>query len=205
VINAALPNLTDREVVDCYRILSRDSSGGIHVSVAIEFEESPPPSHLASIRFVNASDPKAATLFPPDELRTLFPLQDGELVRPEPIRHSLGAAEDLYTSSGYIDTTIRLSEYDNGGNTLSMVVEIEEGPQYRVRNIEIVGLDPTLEGVLRSKLKPGDVMNFKVIHDFYADNKSVLPTGASPQTVKLIRDRQNAQVDVSFDFRIEPR
>jgi outer membrane protein assembly factor BamA len=207
LINAAVPDQTDRDVGNCYRILSRDSSGDIHVSLTIEFKENPlTTSRLASIRFVNASDPKAATLFPPGELRNLFPLRDGELFRREPIRQGLGAVRSLYASRGYIDavTSVR-SEYSSETHSVSIVMEIGEGPQYHVRNILVVGLDPTLEGALRSKLKPGDVMNFKVIRDFYKDNKSVMPTDASPQDVKLTRDPENAVVDLSFDFRALPR
>ena len=88
---------------------------------------------------------------------------------------------------------------------MSFVMGSSDGPRYRLRNIQVVGLDPTLEGILRSKLKPGDVMNFQVIRDFYKDNKSVMPTDASPQDVKLTRDPENGMVDRSFDFRALPR
>jgi len=80
------------------------------------------------------------------------------------------------------------------------VVDVNEGPQYRWGKIQVIGLDPKIETLLKSRLTPGGPVNPKLIRDFYRDNKSRLPVGASPESVKWQRDTQRAIVDLTFDF-----
>lgn len=184
-----------------WHLVSRDASGNMHVSIDVELTESP-PQRLATIRFVSASDSTAATLFSPNQLRNLVPLREGEFFSVEKIEDGFDAIVRLYHSNGYLDFALNSSEqYDNKSQTVSLVMELKEGQQYRVGDIRVVGLDPALEAALRLKLKPGDVMNFQVVRDFYTENKSVLLPTASPQDVKLTRDVQNSKANLSFDFR----
>ena len=83
-------------------------------------------------------------------------------------------------------------------------MDITEGEKYRWGNIEVIGLDPTIETVLRSRLATGSPVNRKLIRDFYQEYKSLLPVGASPETVKWDRDALRAVVDLTFDFRTPP-
>ena len=76
-----------------------------------------------------------------------------------------------------------------------------EGKQYRWGNIQVVGLDPKMEMLLKTQLKMGSPVNPKLIEDFYRDNKSALPVGASPKNVKWQYDRERATVDLNFDLR----
>jgi hypothetical protein len=185
-------------------LISRDSSGNMHVSLTVDLTEAL-TYRLASIRFENASNPTNATLFPSDELRKLIPLQDGEIMNYDRFYDGLDALAKLYRSNGYLDMSpIGESQFHDESQTMSIVMEITEGPQYRVGNIQVVGLDPTLEDKLRSKLRPGDVMNPQILRDFYADNRPVLPASASPQDVKVTRHAQGGTVDLSIDFGAVP-
>jgi outer membrane protein assembly factor BamA len=92
-------------------------------------------------------------------------------------------------------------ESDDLNQTIAIVVDIHQGPQYRWGNIQVIGLDPRTETLLRAQLKTGNPVNPKLIEDFYRDNESLLPVGASPQSVKWRRDAQHAIVDLTFDFR----
>jgi outer membrane protein assembly factor BamA len=186
-------------------LISRDSSGDMHVSVTIDLTETP-PYRLASIRFENASDPATATRFPADELRKLIPLRDGELFSAEGIREGLDAVRREYGSNGYLDLTATvMSQVHDAPQTVSIVMELNEGQQYRAGSIQVIGIDRTLEENLRSSLKTGDVMNSQVVRDFYTDNKSVLPANALPQDLKVTRNTQDGTVDLTFDFRAVPR
>ena len=121
------------------------------------------------------------------------------------IRDGLDSLRKLYGSDGYIDVSLgATTQSHDESQTVSVVMKLTEGPQYRVGNVQVVGLDPTLEDKLRSKLKPGDVMNPQILCDFYRDNKLLLPASASPQDVKVTRDAQNATVDLSFVFSAAP-
>jgi hypothetical protein len=64
----------------------------------------------------------------------------------------------------------------------------------------VTGLDPKIEALLRSRLTPGSPANPKLIRDFYNEYKTLLPVGASPETVKWESNAQHAIVDLTFDF-----
>ena len=81
-----------------------------------------------------------------------------------------------------------------------MVVELNEGKQYRWGNMQVIGLDQKMETLLKSQLKMGTPVNPKLIEDFYRDNKSFLPVGASSKDVRWQRDAQRTTVDLTFNF-----
>jgi hypothetical protein len=64
----------------------------------------------------------------------------------------------------------------------------------------VVGLDPKIEAILRSRVTTGSPANRKLIRDFYQEFKSLLPIGASPEVVKWRADAQLGIVDLTFDF-----
>jgi hypothetical protein len=83
-------------------------------------------------------------------------------------------------------------------------MDLNEGPQYRWGNVHVIGLDPNLETILRSRMTVGSLANPKLIRDFYQEYKSLLPVGASPETVKWQSDAKRAIVDLTFDFSTPP-
>jgi len=62
----------------------------------------------------------------------------------------------------------------------------------------VFGLDPKMEMLLKTQLKIGSPVNPKLIEDFYRDNKSALPVGASPKNVKWQYDRERTTVDLTL-------
>ena len=97
-----------------------------------------------------------------------------------------------------------ITKEDDAHQTVSVILELNQGQKYRVRSIQIVGLEEAMERDLRAKLKRGDVMNTQLLRDFYAENKAELAANASVSDVKMTRDTQNGTVDLSFDFRALP-
>jgi len=210
---AALHALPDAESHPDYSIqgaradwqpISRDSTG-LHVSVTIGFVETPGSLYrdrLTSIRFVDEVDPTRSTLFPTGEMRELIPFRDGELVSNEKIGTGLDALKQLYSSKGYIDAAVTplLSE-DDAHKTFSLVIQLNEGRQYRVGTVEVVGLDASQEDTLKAKLKSGDTFNDDFLEDFYRDNR----ISRGPQNVRFTRHSSEGVVDISFDFRSLPK
>jgi len=84
---------------------------------------------------------------------------------------------------------------------IALVLSLQEGLQFRVGNIEIVGLDAALEKDLRSRIKSGDTVNFELIVDFYQEHKSELPEEVLPEDTVLQRDVIEHIADALFDFR----
>jgi outer membrane protein assembly factor BamA len=180
----------------------------IHVDEGIQYR-------LKGIRFRNEdddwsggnkdtgfSDETARKLaFPPDELRQRVPLSDGEIFSTTRIKEGLNAIHQLYSSHGYTNfVATPLTEVDDSSGMISLTMALDEGRQFRVRKIEVQGLDPQTEGRLKLQMKPGDIFNSDLVGDFFADNKNILPPGASPENAELHKNEKNGTVDVLFRF-----
>lgn len=113
-----------------------------------------------------------------------------------------GGCGRAYFELGFVDMTWNSErQADQENQTVAIVVDLNEGQRYTRGSIQVIGLEPRLETLLKSRLKPGSPANPKAIEDFYRDNQSLLPIGVSPKDVKWKRDAERATVDLTFDFR----
>jgi len=186
------------------QVLSADSATR-HVSVTVHVNEGP-QYRLSEVRFQSAEHPRPGDeLFSFAELRQQIPLHDGDFFRVEKIREGLDALRRLYGSKGYVDFTSEpRTEVDNEQQTIALTIVLSKEQQYRVASVEILGLDPALENLLRSLIRLGEIFNHQVLNNFYKEHKSVLPPGASPEDDEVLRDVRNATVALRLDFRACP-
>ena len=180
--------------------LLRSDSAGEHVSIIAHVDEGP-QYRSGSVRF-RSSDPDVPLAFPPEELRKLIPMSEGDIFSAEKIREGLEALKLLYGSEGYIDFVADpITEIDDGpGHRISLVMELDQQKQFRLAKIEVFGPNPAAETFLKSKLKPGDVYNWKAIENLLKENESVLPSGISAEDIELHRDVKRGIVDLRFNF-----
>src|SRR5260370_2973396 len=140
-------------------------------------------------------------VFDSDALGKLVTLNDGEIYNRDKYYAGLSAVAHAYAERGFIGCTINQNmELDQVNQTVALVMDITEGPQYRWGSIQVIGLDPKIETILRSRLTTGNPVNWDLIRDFYQEHKSVLPVGASPQTVERHSHHHRALEDLTFDF-----
>jgi len=160
------------------------------------------PSLRKKVTFDDAEHLGLAELaFPPEELRKRVPLSDGELFSTRQIREGLDALKQLYGSYGYFNfVATPLTEVDDGSGMISLIMELDEGRQFRVRKIEVQGLDPQTESALKWRIHQGDIFNFELFKEFFADNKDILPPGTSPENAELFKNEKNGTLDVRFRF-----
>jgi outer membrane protein assembly factor BamA len=182
-----------------------EEAGLLDVSITIRVDEGQ-QKKLEKVEFrtvgAHSVPPVVAPIIAPEDLRVLIPLRDGEVFNQSKIREGLGAVARAYGARGFIECTVTSHmEVDQANQTVAITLDLNEGPLYRVGSLEIIGLDAATSRLLQAKLAAGDPVNPRVIEDFFADNKSRLPPGASPQAVVWRRDRQRAVVNFSFDFR----
>jgi outer membrane protein assembly factor BamA len=176
--------------------------GLLHVQVVITLDEGQ-QKRLKEITFRYVGAHQVSQVFGSSDLRNLIPLNDGEVYSRDKFYAGLSAVGRAYNEQGFIGLTSNVErQFDQTNQTLTIFVDLNEGQQYRWGNIQVLGLDPKIETFLKSKLKAGSPVNPKLIEDFYRDNKSLLPAGASPRTVKWQHDDERAVVDLTFDFRI---
>ena len=183
-----------------WKMLRREP-GLLHVLVTIALDEGQ-QKRLKAITFRYLGAHIASPVFDSSDLRKLIPLNDGEVYNSDKLRAGIDAVARAYHERGFIGLTSNVEmQVDQTNQTVAVFEELSEGQQYRWGNIQVIGLDPNLEKLLRSQLQAGSPVNPKIIEDFYRDNKSALPVGVSPQSVKWRHDDERATVNLTFDFR----
>jgi outer membrane protein assembly factor BamA len=176
----------------------------LHVQVTVNVSEGQ-PQRLDKIEFRWVDDHLGPPLFDSSELRKLVPLKDGEIYSRDKYQAGLSAVAGVYKERGFIDCNIYQSLAVNDENhTVALVLEISQGQRYYWGNIRVIGLSPELETILRARLGKDSVVNPKLIADFYQEYKSLLPVGASPETVEGRRNEALAILDLTFDFSAVP-
>jgi hypothetical protein len=178
-------------------------TGAGHVALTIHVD--PGPRYRLSGIQIRTTDPGGKLLFPEDTLRNLIPLNYGEILNASKIREGLRAIERYYGTKGYIDMTATPGFHLHPKtDTISFYVFVDQRKQYRVGRMTILGLDPSVESTLKSKMAPGDIFNWELVLDFYQSQQSVLPRDATPDDDQVYRVPKTDTVDVWLDFRACP-
>jgi outer membrane protein assembly factor BamA len=179
----------------------RREPGLLHVLVIINLDEGQ-QKRLRAITFRGLEAHGASQVLDSADLRNLIPLKDGEVYNREKFYAGLNAVARAFHERGFVELTSNVEmDSDDTNQTVAIFIELKEGQQYRWGNIQVIGLDPKLDALLMSKLKAGSLANPRLIEDFYRDNKSLLPAGVRPQSVKWQYDAEHATADLTFDFR----
>jgi outer membrane protein assembly factor BamA len=152
-------------------------------------------------------DPARRPIFPREELRSLFPLQEGDILAAHKVRQGLVALHDLYAENGYIDImAMPITDSDDEHQLITLQVQLYEQKQYRVGKLAISGLDANTKNALIWKLKSGDVFNSQLFTAFFKDNESLLPAGTSPSnSSQIVRNMKDGTIDIYFKFSSCPR
>ena len=151
---------------------------------------------LGEIRFVGNH-----VIADPTKLRSLFPLKRGEIFSRASIADGLENLRSAYSELGYLNfTSVPNAQIDEARQTISLHVEMDEGKQFRVSGIDVVGADTRLANELL--MKRGDVYNQHFVDLFFQEYGDVIPPGRSPSSVTRLRlDERNGAVEITLDFR----
>jgi hypothetical protein len=160
---------------------------------------------LGDVRF-RESDPEQPLAFAPEELRKLIPLQEGDIFNVTKIRESLDAMRRLYDSNGYINfVATPITDVDDAALRISLVMELSEGKQFRVRKVEAFGIKPSKAAMLTSGVKPGDVFQYSLVEAFVKENLPRSLNVTSSEVLDLRKDQKAGKVDIVIDFRRLPK
>lgn len=141
--------------------------------------------------------------FPESELRSLVPLNDGDVFVADAIRKSLQTLHDLYAAHGFVDFVAEpIFDLDDSKEEINLLIDLDEQKRFTYRSVQIFGLDPSTESSLRAKLVPGDTVNLEVLDDFFKENAANLPPGTSRRkNVTESRDIKTGTEDITVDLR----
>lgn len=153
--------------------------------------------HLGKLEFKNAPG------FPSSLLRSQFTLQTGDLFRVSKIHEGLEAIKKLYGSQGRIDAVFEAqTKIDQSERRVDLLITVDSGPQYRLRNLDIRGLDASAANFLRSKVEPGHVFDSAAWGELFEKGESHLPLDFSPgKNVAIRRDLKDGVVDIFIDYQ----
>jgi Surface antigen variable number repeat len=178
-------------------------AGGRHVALTIHVD--PGPQYRLSRIRIRTTNPGGKLVFSEETLRKMIPLNYGEILNVGKIREGLREIQKYYATRGYIDMAATPGFHIHSKiDRVSIYVFLDQGRQYRVGKMTILGLDPSMESLLRSKLAPGDIFNWDRVLDFYQSQQPVLPPHASPGDDEVYRVPKTDKVDVWLDFRSCP-
>jgi outer membrane protein insertion porin family len=96
----------------------------------------------------------------------LFPIKDGDVLSRENIAKGLENLRKAYTELGYINfTSIPNTTFDEEKKLVFFDIEVDEGMQFYVRSIDVLGLDKaTREAILGdAPLSRGQVYNSRLL------------------------------------------
>jgi len=154
---------------------------------------------LAGIRFQNN---RALTNV--KALRDLFPVKDGDILIREPIEQGMRDLHRLYGEYGYINlVSVPTTRIDEEKATVSLDIDLDEGKQFYISRVDVVGLDEAAFENLRQEmfLKPGDIYNQRIM-ELFLERTSRLPAFASFEPRYQLQINKTAgTVAMTYDFR----
>jgi outer membrane protein assembly factor BamA len=88
---------------------------------------------------------------------------------------------------------------------VNLAVRIDQGAQYRVGSIELLGMNAMMQERLAGSLpKPGEILDRDRLEEFCKANRAILPSGVSRDDMSVRRDTKARTVAILFDFRTCP-
>jgi TonB family protein len=160
----------------------------------------PSQYRLRAITFTNNK-----TLTNREALRKLFPLRDGEPLDLGKLSDGLRSLKQAYGNFGFaaFDAMVQPT-IDEKAHLVALEFKCEEGPQFYVDHINVVGLDePTFEKVKKDLfIKPGDLFNERLVELSMRENSHLTAAGSwAKDRIGYELDDHAATVSITYDFR----
>jgi outer membrane protein assembly factor BamA len=170
------------------------------VSLLAEVQEGP-RYRLAEIEFVGNH------AFSTAELRSQFPLKKGGLFSGDKIATGLDSLRQLYVTKGFIDLFFIPDTEFQSNATLNLSVSVTEGRQYHMGKLEIFA-KKEISDRLRAEwqLPEGALFDLTYIRKYISTNRALLPPEFQEEHVQVVRDCQDATVEVRLPIDpVDPR
>ena len=131
-------------------------------------------------------------------LRNLFPIKDGDIFNRKAIAKGLENLRYAYEELGYINfTSVPSPTFADEKKLGFLEIYIDEGKQFYVSRINIVGADPQVLNDL--PLTPGHVYNVRLVDVFL--RRHLPGTDVNDPTIQhRFLDERNGTVALTFDF-----
>ncbi|HZQ94734.1 MAG TPA: POTRA domain-containing protein [Candidatus Sulfotelmatobacter sp.] len=139
-----------------------------------------------------------------DTLQKMVRAEPGQTANTVRIGDNLKDVQKLYGSRGYVTASITpQATFDDAAGTVSLRLEVKEGPVFHMGDLEFRGLDNSLTAKLRNawKIRPGEVYNSTYLSEYLPQAQKLLPPTldweVSPHVTANVRDKT---VDVDLIY-----
>jgi len=145
--------------------------------------------------------------FPTEQLDKMVRAQTSQPANTVRLAEDLKGVQKLYGSHGFITAKIKANaQFDDPAATVDMQVDVNEGPAYRMGELEFRGLDNSLTAKLREawKLRAADVYNASYLEEYLPAAQKLLPASldwdVESHVTANVRDKT---VDVDLVYSVK--
>jgi len=117
-------------------------------------------------------------VFPTDVLQKMIRVQPGDVANTVRVGDNIKEMQRLYGSRGYVAANIKPEiEFDETEGTALVRLDVKEGSQYHMGELEFRGLDNSLTAKLRNawKIRPGEVYDATYLSEYLPAAHRLLP------------------------------
>ena len=153
--------------------------------------------NLKDIRFINN---KAISRV--DILRGLFPIADGDIFSREKIATGLENLRKAYGELGYINfTSVPDTRFDDENRLISLVIDVDEGKQFRIGSVNVRGVEESLREELLKTFTVGQIYSSSLWETSLLKYAGMFPDCDCPNREQLRLDEKSGIVMLTLDFR----
>jgi outer membrane protein insertion porin family len=169
------------------------------VALSVHVDEGPRYT-LGGIAFKNNNNKAIRNL---DALRVLFPIADGDIFSREKISTGLENLRKAYVQLGYVNfTSLPDSKVDDGNNLVSLDIDLDEGKQFFVGSVQVLGAESDREQILKDlPVKRGQVYDSRLWEASLLMYTSKFPDCGCRQYETRSLDEKSGTVKLILDFR----
>ena len=177
------------------RKMLTSSPGNERVAITVQVEAGQ-QYRLEDIQFNNNKEVTSVKA-----LRSLFPLNDGEIFDRSAISKGLDNLRFAYGQLGHLNfTSIPNAQVNEERQTISLIVDVDEGKKFFITSLKTVGLEDA--NLNDSLLKPGDIYDKRLVDLLFEKYKpSSLQAASADSRISEQIDEKAGTVAITFDFR----
>jgi outer membrane protein assembly factor BamA len=139
-----------------------------------------------------------------NELEPLVHIKTGQVANTVLLSEELRSVQKLYGTRGYILASVRVdAAFDDTTKTVAYILDVSEGAQFHMGELEFRGLDNNLTARLRAawKIRPGDVFDSSYLDEYLPLAKKLLPPNLDwdvSSHVTAIANEKTVDVDLLY-------
>jgi outer membrane protein insertion porin family len=145
--------------------------------------------------------------FPTERLQKMVRAEPGQPANTIRVGDNLKDIQKLYGSQGYVTATITVNaEFDDPSSSVVLRMDVKEGFQYHMGELEFRGLDNSLTAKLRNawKIRPGEVYDSTYLSEYLPAAQKLLPSAFDWEVSSHVTANQRDKtVDVDLIYSVK--